>query len=617
MGLSSIYSRNDMKHKECVSNRGIKVVHSYTVSRLGQANALFDGLEFPEGYSTAEDFFLDEDQWTTHENLMEISWRAKRLTGDDNFFYNCGFSSAELQSWGRLRYFTRVWSSPSDAIKRISFFSKTFSDIKEFEVISPPEYHPNLGKVCARLKIEYHDDFDANLDYQYNAFVAGIISSIPIVWKLPRAAVIQTLFAYDPEVVFNQDPEFKDYNLDVQIEDGVMKMNDPKTGQRDSVGRVIILEPEMVNGKPFFAGKYREKPEDYTSIDGGPKEAVLITKSVSIEGREILSVGQIYKAPYSVLDVSYARRSVLRRLFGVGKTFEDDSYVREAMEELRQSVREKNRANSDLKESNAALQNARDELDLTNRDLEKKVEERTSELRRMKDELQEQVETQVNALKRYEELRRYLSPKLSDIILNTDGELGAEPRRIQLTIVFTDIRGFSNLTDSIEPEELFQLLSNYFSRMTDIVYQFDGTLNKMIGDGLLVFFGDPVLMDDHADRAVNMAIEMQRAVVDLMPHWERFGHNLGVGVGINTGYVTVGSIGSDEHRDYTIIGNQVNVASRLEHMAQPGEILISQRTCGLLNDTEGFKEVGEVVVKGIHKPVKTFLVPWQSAKSHA
>jgi class 3 adenylate cyclase len=155
---------------------------------------------------------------------------------------------------------------------------------------------------------------------------------------------------------------------------------------------------------------------------------------------------------------------------------------------------------------------------------------------------------------------------------------------------------------------LFQLLDRYLSEMIKIIYRHDGTLNKIIGDGLLIFFGDPIPMEDHAERAVRMAVDMQRRVEGLLDEWRQFGHELGIGIGINTGYVTVGNIGSDIHRDYTVIGNQVNVAARLESMAGPGQILISQRTYSKIKDLFEVKEMGQIRVKGIHSPVKTYNV---------
>ena len=136
-------------------------------------------------------------------------------------------------------------------------------------------------------------------------------------------------------------------------------------------------------------------------------------------------------------------------------------------------------------------------------------------------------------------------------------EFGTEPRRKLMTVVFSDMRGFSSLTDNLEPEEIFQILNQYHSEMVTIIHRHDGTLNKIIGDGLLIFFGDPFAVEDHAERAVRMAVDMQREVAQLQNEWQTFGQPIGVGIGINTGFVTLGSIGSDHFKDYTVIGTQV------------------------------------------------------------
>ena len=177
-----------------------------------------------------------------------------------------------------------------------------------------------------------------------------------------------------------------------------------------------------------------------------------------------------------------------------------------------------------------------------------------------------------------------------------------------MTVLFSDIRGFSSLTESIEPEEIFHLMDRYLSEMINLIHRYDGTLNKIIGDGLLVFFGDPIPMEDHGKRAVLMAIDMQKKVVELKDDWLHFGHELGVGIGINSGYMTVGNIGSDIHRDYTVIGNQVNVAARLESQAKSGQILVSHRTYSRVGDLVEVENIGEVRVKGIHSPVVTYNV---------
>ena len=144
--------------------------------------------------------------------------------------------------------------------------------------------------------------------------------------------------------------------------------------------------------------------------------------------------------------------------------------------------------------------------------------------------------------------------------------------------------------------------------MTKLIHHYDGTLNKIIGDGLLVFFGDPIPMEDHARRAVMMSVDMQKKVAELRDEWLQYGHELGIGIGINTGYMTVGNIGSDTHKDYTVIGNQVNVAARLESIAKAGQILISQRTQSRVRDIVEVEAMGEIQVKGIHQPVITYNV---------
>jgi adenylate cyclase len=144
--------------------------------------------------------------------------------------------------------------------------------------------------------------------------------------------------------------------------------------------------------------------------------------------------------------------------------------------------------------------------------------------------------------------------------------------------------------------------------MTAIIHRYDGTLNKIIGDGLLVFFGDPIPMRDHARRAVMMAVTMQKKIRTLRPEWRGFGYELSVGIGINTGYMTVGNIGSNLHKDYTVIGNQVNIAARLVSLAKPGDIIVSHRTYSQVKDEVIVDKKGVVSIKGIHAPVAVYNV---------
>jgi len=610
-----------MSRPDCISNRNIRIIAMYVSGRLGTYHALFEGLSYPDEYPCAEDFFLNEDEWTSHENFDRILRKAKKLVDEPDFFFKCGFSSATLRSWGRFNYFVRVFATPNDGYRRLPFFNNNFNDTKEIEIVLPPTYDNDLKKIRTVLKIRFHDDFDPNSDYIGDPYLRGIISSIPTIWGIAPATIRQPLLPYDPEILFNQDPEFAGHGLNVKIEGRIMSLWDPGSGQRINVGEKVLLESEKVNNEQVFLGKYTRMTPGSNSGREGREEGMLVTRTVESDNRVLLAEGDILMAPYYILDVSYDRISFFNRLsqvFQIRKIGRDSGQeLIETVNQLRKSMMAKNEACLVLEKTNKELRDAKARLDEYNKELENRVKERTSELReaqetllRLNSDLEGKVNEQVIEIERYNQLRRYLSPKLTEKILSSDHTFGTEPQRKMMTVVFTDIRGFSGLTDDMEPEELFQLLTDYLSEMVKIVHYHDGTLNKIVGDGLLIFFGDPIPMEDHAARAVRMAIQMQEKVEDLKDGWSQYGHELGVGIGINSGFMTVGNVGSDMHRDYTVIGNQVNVAARLETAAKAGEILISQRTNSKVEGLVDTKEVDEIRVKGIHNLIKTFKVTW-------
>ena len=399
----------------------------------------------------------------------------------------------------------------------------------------------------------------------------------------------------------------------------VLSINDPIKGGRRIVGKKILLEPDMVNRKKVFLGRYVEVPKGLEAGIRDKREAILITETVKVNDRILLKEGEIFKAPYFILDVSYERLSLINRLFQVFRVhkhkIDSEKHLIDTINGLRETIKVRNRANYALKKVNEELREAKKKLEEYNRTLEQKVDERTVDLRKAREDLmilnrglETKVNEQVEELSRYNELRRYLSPKLTEKILSSGDTLRSEPQRKMITVMFSDIRNFSTLTDSLEPEELFHLLDNYLSEMTKLIHYYEGTLNKIIGDGMLIFFGDPIPMEDHAQRSVLMAIEMQKKVAELKDEWLHYGYDLGMGVGINTGYMTVGNIGSETHMDYTVIGNQVNVAARLESLARPGQILVSQRTYSRVRNLVEVENIGKIKVKGVHNPVLTYNV---------
>jgi class 3 adenylate cyclase len=609
-----------MSRFDCISNRNTKIVAAYVHFRLGNHGRLFEGLNYPsERYPSPGDFFLNEDEWTSYENFQTILRNGKELVGEPYFYFHCGASSAKLRSWGRLDYFVQLFTSPSEGFKRLSFFTRQFTDTKNIEILIPPFYDKTLGKFRTVLEIRYRSDIDVNTDFAGDAYSRGILTSIPTIWGLRPATVRQIMNPYDPEVLFRDEPELALFGLEPEVEQRSLVVTDPHNGHRRRIGRTVSLLPEKLNGRIVHLGRYSENPIANGSDPEKSREAVLITETVTAERRILFKAGEIFKAPSFILDITYDRLSMKNRVCRIWKAPKngDDPAIGlvETINRLKEMIGARNKAYEELERANAALRDAKAKVEDYAQNLASRVDERTAELRKAKDELKRfnkgleaKVKEQVEQLRRYDELRRYLSPKLSEIILSKGNTLEAAPKRKLMTIVFSDIRNFSSIAESLEAEELFTLLDRYLSEMTRIIYRYDGTLNKIIGDGLLVFFGDPIPMEDHAERAVMMAVDMQKKAIQLKDEWLQYGHDFGIGIGINTGYVTVGNIGSSIHRDYTVIGNQVNVASRLESLAKAGQILISRRTYSRTRNLVEVDPVGEIRVRGLRDPVATYQV---------
>jgi class 3 adenylate cyclase len=221
--------------------------------------------------------------------------------------------------------------------------------------------------------------------------------------------------------------------------------------------------------------------------------------------------------------------------------------------------------------------------------------------------LQQTVDTKVAELERMSRLKRYLSPQLAASIVEGEGDLDLGSRRKYLTTFFSDVRGFTTASERMEPDELIAQLNDYLSEMTDIVFRHGGTLDKYVGDAVMVFFGDPIWQDDHATRAVRMAFEMRDRMRSMQDEWAaRYHEAFQVGVGITTGWVTVGDIGSEARSDYTVLGNEVNVASRLSDHATAGQILVTEPTLEEVGDLVEATPLPKVELKGVSRDVSIY-----------
>ena len=209
-------------------------------------------------------------------------------------------------------------------------------------------------------------------------------------------------------------------------------------------------------------------------------------------------------------------------------------------------------------------------------------------------------------------LSKYVAPQLADTISDGQIDLIWQHSRKKLTLFFSDIKDFTSITDSMEPEDMASLLSEYLTEMNYIVNKYRGTLAQIIGDGLYVFFGAPERTDDrdHAIRCVNMASEMQLKLKDLNNKWFDIGvdETLQIRCGINTGMATVGGYGSSKRKEYTAMGMQVNIAARLEQACEPGGILISHTTWALVKDEISCLEQGKINMKGLQRPIRAYSV---------
>ncbi|MCG8670746.1 MAG: adenylate cyclase [Pseudomonadales bacterium] len=207
-------------------------------------------------------------------------------------------------------------------------------------------------------------------------------------------------------------------------------------------------------------------------------------------------------------------------------------------------------------------------------------------------------------------LAKYLPPQVWGSIFSGQTDVKLQTQRKKLTVFFSDIKGFSEISEELQPEALTELLNSYFTEMSRIALKYGGTIDKFVGDAILIFFGDPTSRGHKQDAAacVSMAIEMRKRMKMLRQTWRQHGINkpLQVRMGINTGYCTVGNFGAETRMDYTIIGKEVNLASRLESVAQPDEILVAETTYNLIRDTVMCRDRGQINVKGFSKPVPIF-----------
>ena len=293
---------------------------------------------------------------------------------------------------------------------------------------------------------------------------------------------------------------------------------------------------------------------------------------------------------------------ILRRRVAAGGTvtvMTDITEQKAAERDLLEATRRTEEANKLITEKNRTLEALYGEI----RDKNRRLEEQAAEIADWNARLETRVAEQIAQIGQMSKLTRFLSPKVSDLIMSGDADDPLKTRRRDITVVFVDLRGFTAFTETAEPEEVMSVLREYHAELGRAIMTYDGTIEHFAGDGVMILFNDPVPVENHETQAIRMAVVMRESVGALARGWRKRGYALGFGVGIAGGYATIGTIGFEGRLDYGAIGTVTNLAARLCGEAKDDQILISPRIFSKFEPHIEAEPVGELSLKGFHRPV--------------
>jgi adenylate cyclase len=361
----------------------------------------------------------------------------------------------------------------------------------------------------------------------------------------------------------------------------------------------------LYDGERLYAVATRGYPEEYATLvqKGGPPYFVTAFQRLQ-QGERLVHVpdAAAYQSPPPItraaIEIAGVRTSLSIPLRRDGALL---GYISAQRREVRPySNQEIALLENFAQQAVIAMENAR---------LLGELHQRTDEVAELNRGLEARVAEQVEELARVGRLKRFLAPQLAELIVSQGDEKILESHRREIVVVFCDLRGYTAFTETAEPEEVLEFLREYHGALGPLVSQFEGTLDQFSGDGIMVFFNDPVPCPDPAERAVKMAMAMREAAGTLIVDWRERGRDLGFGAGIAQGYATLGQIGFSERSGYTAIGTVCNVAARLCAEAKDGQILLSQRVNVALKGSVATEQVGALALKGLAQPVVAYNVP--------
>ncbi|MFZ2652765.1 MAG: PAS-domain containing protein [Burkholderiaceae bacterium] len=277
----------------------------------------------------------------------------------------------------------------------------------------------------------------------------------------------------------------------------------------------------------------------------------------------------------------------------------DITEQKHAERELVDATRRTEVANKLISEKNRTLEALNNEI----RDKNQQLQEQAAQIAEWNARLETRVTEQVAQIGKMSKLTRFLSPKVSDMIMAGDADDPLKTRRREITVVFVDLRGFTGFTETVEPEEVMSVLREYHAGLGREIIAHDGTIEHFSGDGVMILFNDPVPVDEHEMQAIRMALRMRDVMATLCVGWKKRGYALGFGVGVAGGYATIGTIGFEGRLDYGAIGTVTNLSARLCGEAHDGQILISPRIFSKTETRIEAESVGELSLKGFQRPV--------------
>ena len=235
-----------------------------------------------------------------------------------------------------------------------------------------------------------------------------------------------------------------------------------------------------------------------------------------------------------------------------------------------------------------------------------RLEAQAAELSEWNRTLEQRVQQQVAQLERLGRLKRFFSPHLAELIVTGGAQDPLQSHRREVTVVFLDLRGFTAFAEVAEPEEVMGVLREFHAEMGKLILEHEGTLGCYTGDGMMIFFNDPVPVPNPAERAIRMALAMRDRVEELTVRWRKLGYDLGCGTGLGQGYATLGAIGFEGRWDYGVIGTVANLAARLCGEAKSGQILVPHRFFATVEDLVEAEAVGELTLKGFHRSITAY-----------